>query len=183
MNSDYQRSPFFRACSLFSYFFRSHCRTKEWRTIGAPPLSGPRCANALACVRGTLIRTRASCIKETPKWVNTDNYVLHASAHTNKFHLIPLTANPASFFIPPHARTALLSHSTMHTIAANSVAIEKYIRIIINTFQRMCVHIFIEIPFLLIGAIDEILDWLICLINEMRKNEICFKCVFCIYVE
>lgn len=143
MNSDYQRSPFFRTCSLFSYFFRGHCRTKEWRTIGAPLLSGPRCANAFACVRGTLIRTRASCIKETPKWVNTDNYVLHASAHTNKFHLIPLTANLASFFIPPHARRiALLSHSTMRTIAASSVAIEKYIRITINIFQHVCTYFY-----------------------------------------
>lgn len=88
---------------------------KERRWIGAPPLSSLCWTNALACMRWMHARThaRCACAKETPKRVNTDNYAFHASAHTSKFHLIPLTAKPASFFIPPRARTALLSCSSM----------------------------------------------------------------------
>jgi len=109
------------ASEVFILFFSSY-RTavtftliKERRWIGAPPLSDLGWANALACMRRTHARTHVRCVcaKKTPKRVNTDNYAFHASAHTSKFHLIPLTAKPASFFIPPRARTVLLSCSSM----------------------------------------------------------------------
>lgn len=91
--------------------------TVERRAIGAPLLFRSPLCERIACVRRIAHAYGCARAKETPKWVNTDNYVFHASAHTSKFHLIPLTANPASFFIPPRARTTLLSRSTMRSIA------------------------------------------------------------------
>jgi len=88
---------------------------KERCIIDALTLFG-RCAYKFTYVRETNVCTRASYIKETPKWVNTDNYVLHASTHMSKFCLIPFIANPTSFFIPPCAKIVLLSHSTVRCI-------------------------------------------------------------------
>lgn len=105
-------------CSFFSfrvtaprfYLHPNKRMTLDWcTTTFRSPLAERSRVHAL----NARTHVRCACAEETPKRVNTDNYAFHASAHTSKFHLIPLTAKPASFFIPPRARTALLSCSPM----------------------------------------------------------------------